>query len=335
MNIYTGEQQQAQQESCMISTLRDTDARAVFHPVLIFPNADYDLHGGDYEVVDMSRGIPDVIASALEAAQIKKANHHHYNNKCRGIKRLLNICGNHNNNENGDDNDDDDDDEKGESAASDFPYTVGKYNERRANIYTTDLFHNTTNTIDGYSGERDVHIGVDLGGPLGSTVYAFADGLVHSAGYNSALGDYGYVVVLEHDLSSLVSAHATCSSSSISGGEPNTNTKLYALYGHLGKKKVKQMRPGQRVEKGSVIGYLGDVTENGGWPPHVHFQLSIHAPETHDMPGVVSNVDREKSLVDYPDPRLVLGELYVDEDDVFDVLSSIRKKLFQYFLNYK
>ena len=50
--------------------------------------------------------------------------------------------------------------------------------------------------------------------------------------------------------------------------------------------------------------------ENGGWEPHLHFQLSYQEPETHDMPGVVAPSDREEALQIYPDPRLVLGTLY-------------------------
>ena len=43
---------------------------------------------------------------------------------------------------------------------------------------------------------------------------------------------------------------------------------------------------------------------------HVHFQLSIEPPDTHDMPGAVTLEDRPKALVKYPDPRYVLGMLY-------------------------
>ena len=54
----------------------------------------------------------------------------------------------------------------------------------------------------------------------------------------------------------------------------------------------------------------GSEEVNGGWPPHVHFQLSLKEPETHDMPGVVEQEARESALEIYPDPRLVLGLLY-------------------------
>ena len=42
----------------------------------------------------------------------------------------------------------------------------------------------------------------------------------------------------------------------------------------------------------------------------MHFQLSIEEPSTHDMPGVVSNADHAHALQMFPDPRLVLGDLY-------------------------
>lgn len=56
------------------------------------------------------------------------------------------------------------------------------------------------------------------------------------------------------------------------------------------------------------------IAAAGGWPPHVHFQLSWEEPETHDMPGVVSNTQHASALRTYPDPRIVLGaELYKGE----------------------
>jgi murein DD-endopeptidase MepM/ murein hydrolase activator NlpD len=52
----------------------------------------------------------------------------------------------------------------------------------RVTLYRSELFDDTTNQIDGYTGRRTVHVGIDINGPLGSPVYAIADGTVHSAG---------------------------------------------------------------------------------------------------------------------------------------------------------
>ena len=38
-----------------------------------------------------------------------------------------------------------------------------------------------------------------------------------------------------------------------------------------------------------------DTHENGGWPPHLHFQLSNEQPTTHDMPGAVTPAERKNA----------------------------------------
>ncbi len=157
-------------------------------------------------------------------------------------------------------------------------WTVGRYDEDRV-IYTQDLF----------AGARTVHVGIDLGGPVGAAVHAFSDGEVVHAGYNPAPGDYGHVVVAEHALD----------------GRP-----IWALYGHLSAASLRASPVGRALSAGDVLGWLGDERENGGWPPHVHFQLSWERPETHDLPGAVARADRAEALRRYPDPRVVLGPLY-------------------------
>ncbi len=64
------------------------------------------------------------------------------------------------------------------------------------------------------------------------------------------------------------------------------------------------------IKKSEIIGHFGDESENGGWEPHLHFQLSLVKPETHDLPGVVTKEERKSALKKYPDPRLVLGPIY-------------------------
>ena len=51
-------------------------------------------------------------------------------------------------------------------------------------MYTTEMFENATKAIDGYAGIRDVHIGLDIGGPAGTPVHAPAEGVIQSFGYN-------------------------------------------------------------------------------------------------------------------------------------------------------
>jgi len=182
------------------------------------------------------------------------------------------------------------------------------------------MFQDESRNVDGYQGARTVHMGVDLGGPVGTKVYAFEEGTIHSAGYNPDLGDYGHVMVVEHSLPSIsldvedkdASKQETVDSDASGVTETTTHErKVWALYGHLDAKSVRDKVPGKRVRKGQVLGRIGDVHENGGWYyPHVHFQLSTEEPTTHDLPGAVSMADRPRALVAYPDPRIVLGALY-------------------------
>ena len=73
---------------------------------------------------------------------------------------------------------------------------------------------------------------------------------------------------------------------------------------------IQNIKVGSQINAGELIAKVGSEEVNGGWPPHVHFQLSFIEPETYDMPGVVEKENRELALNIYPDPRLVLGSLY-------------------------
>ena len=68
------------------------------------------------------------------------------------------------------------------SSVDDPRWSIGKYDENRLSMYTSEMFDDLENTIDGYKGRRTVHLGIDLGAPAGEEVHAFWDGTVHSAG---------------------------------------------------------------------------------------------------------------------------------------------------------
>ena len=158
-------------------------------------------------------------------------------------------------------------------------FCIGKYDEYRPNMYNTNIF----------DGIRNIHMGIDIGGPVGTSCMAFTDGVISHYGYNPEPGDYGNVVITKHRISQIT---------------------IWALYGHLDYLSIVNKSVGQRVSAGDMIGNFGNNKENGGWEPHLHFQLSLVEPLTHDLPGVVSSEGREQALLDYPDPRLVLGPLY-------------------------
>lgn len=167
----------------------------------------------------------------------------------------------------------------GEYSPSEYEFDIGRYDELRPGMYSTDLF----------SDGRFLHVGIDIGAPVGTPCMAFDDGEISHFGYNPDDGDYGYVLITKHIID---------------------GRSVWALYGHLNSKSIENKELGQKISKGEVICWMGDKHENGGWESHLHFQLSLKEPKTHDMPGVVSPDNRDQALEDYPDPRLVLGPIY-------------------------
>lgn len=161
-------------------------------------------------------------------------------------------------------------------------FGIGRYNEERRGMYTNELFQEA-------NGPRTIHMGIDIAAPVGFSVHAFYAGEIFLVGNNDAPGDYGHTVITKHELG---------------------NEVLYALHGHLAKKSIEARGPGQKFSAGEIIGWIGDRHENGGWNPHLHFQLCLEKPAKCDLPGVVSASQREAALKTYPDPRLVLGPLY-------------------------
>jgi 4-aminobutyrate aminotransferase-like enzyme len=65
---------------------------------------------------------------------------------------------------------------------------------------------------------------------------------------------------------------------------------------------------GKEIRKGSRIGSIGDITVNGGWPPHLHFQVITDLLGLEgDFPGVAPPSLRSVWLSLCPDPGLLLG----------------------------
>ena len=76
-------------------------------------------------------------------------------------------------------------------------FTVGKYDELRPGMYNTKIFE----------GKRFLHVGIDIGGPVGTECMAFMDGEISHLGYNPEPGDYGNVVVLNIALVNRIYGH--------------------------------------------------------------------------------------------------------------------------------
>jgi murein DD-endopeptidase MepM/ murein hydrolase activator NlpD len=96
--------------------------------------------------------------------------------------------------------------------------------------------------VDPVYKDTRMHKGLDFTAPIGTPIYATADGVVRESGFNT--GGYGINVVIYHGY----------------GYE--------TLYAHMVRTKAKV---GQRVKRGEVIGYVGNSGKSTG--PHCHYEV--------------------------------------------------------------
>jgi murein DD-endopeptidase MepM/ murein hydrolase activator NlpD len=107
--------------------------------------------------------------------------------------------------------------------------------------YLSERFGNRT---DPFTGLRDFHPGIDISVPRGSKVAAPADGVVVFCG---AKNGYGNIIVIDHGYGTVT------------------------RYGHLDGFNV---RPGQRVKRGDVIGFSGNTGRSTA--PHLHYEVWVN-----------------------------------------------------------
>jgi murein DD-endopeptidase MepM/ murein hydrolase activator NlpD len=99
------------------------------------------------------------------------------------------------------------------------------------------------NRVDPFTGQPDFHPGIDIATPIGTKVQAPADGVVVSTGVK---GSYGNAIVIDHSYG------------------------VMTRYGHLSGFNV---RPGQRVRRGDVIGFVGMTGR--ATAPHLHYEVWV------------------------------------------------------------
>jgi hypothetical protein len=68
------------------------------------------------------------------------------------------------------------------------------------------------------------------------------------------------------------------------------------------------LAPGQIIQKGEVFAGIGDTDVNGGWPPHLHFQIITDLlGESGNFPGVARPSQRRVWQSLCPNPNLILN----------------------------
>lgn len=156
----------------------------------------------------------------------------------------------------------------------------GGYMEQR------NLYRRSENFKDNNTEERNIHIGLDLWIKAGTSVLSALDGKIHSFQNNTAFGDYGPTIILEHEIEGVT---------------------FYTLYGHLSLESLEGKTEGQTVKKGEKIAELGKPPINGDYAPHLHFQIIKNIQNKHgDYPGVCSLKDVNFYKENCPDPNVLL-----------------------------
>lgn len=145
---------------------------------------------------------------------------------------------------------------------------LGYYGEPRL-IYTAPAFRKGPWQA---SNRRTVHLGVDIFAPAGRAVQAPLTGTVEAIENRSGHLDYGGMIILRH--------------------ETPEGDAFCTLYGHLDPECCGRLKPGDVVAKGTAFCHLGNATQNGGWAPHLHFQLALTTEGIEaDWPGVADPDD--------------------------------------------
>jgi len=94
-----------------------------------------------------------------------------------------------------------------------------------------------------FTGRRQMHTGIDIAAPRGTSILAAADGVVTFSG---RMAGYGRVIVVTHGFG------------------------FKTFYGHNQKNKV---RKGERVKRGQVIGTVGNSGYSTG--SHLHYEVLV------------------------------------------------------------
>lgn len=110
---------------------------------------------------------------------------------------------------------------------------------------------------DPFNGHRRAHKGIDIPGPVGTPIYATADGVV---GRSSWVSGYGNMIEINH------------------------GNGIETRYGHMSKLMVE---PNSRVRRGQIIGLMGSTGRSTG--SHLHYEVRIDGEAVNPMPFVESS----------------------------------------------
>lgn len=135
-----------------------------------------------------------------------------------------------------------------------------------------DLTSNFGIRSDPFNGHARMHKGIDIPGPVGTPIYATADGIVSRS---QRVSGYGNLVEIAH------------------GNDMSTR------YGHMSKLLV---GPNERVRRGQLIGLMGSTGRSTG--SHLHYEVRIAGEAVNPLPFVTGS---ERALALSRTPPVALG----------------------------
>lgn len=121
----------------------------------------------------------------------------------------------------------------------------GGYLEKRGLYNNVERFKTSQN-------QRNIHLGYDFWVDAGEVIISPFQGNIHSFANNADDGNYGPTIILEHH-------------------QPHQH--FFSLYGHLSLGSICNIEIGQEIKKGETFAQVGGAQVNGGYLPHLHFQL--------------------------------------------------------------
>lgn len=156
----------------------------------------------------------------------------------------------------------------------------GGYLERRTVYQQSEIF------LDKNRKARSIHLGTDFWQKAGTEIFAPLAGVLLGKYYNAGVGNYGGTVIIKHQFEDF---------------------SFYTLYGHIDVESVTQ-QAGEQIRKGDLVAQLGGPKVNGGWPPHLHFQVITELDERKiDFPGVCLPEEKEHFQKICLNPNWLLG----------------------------
>lgn len=141
-----------------------------------------------------------------------------------------------------------------------------------------------TSFSEGYGHPGKWHCGVDWAAPVGTPVYAVADGVVMKISHlgwseneDSETARTNFAYLIEHRLAD--------------------GKSFFAVYGHL--KRPWELEAGQRVKAGQLIGFVGPWKK----APHLHFAIFMAEDGRGDYPESAYGMQP----LPRPEKRLIAG----------------------------